>query len=198
MKTLLKKLSLQTCGLACLIGLSAASFTNVDPSTQKALAVAKALDLSGHIEGGFFKRTYQANDADMINTEAGDRYLMTSIFYMLTKASPTGHFHLNKSDIVHYYHLGDPILYTLIHPDGTLEEIIMGPDVVNRQRLQLTVKGGVWKASSLLPGSEGFGLISEAVTPGFDYADMTLGTETILKPLFPEHWLKIRDKIKAH
>jgi predicted cupin superfamily sugar epimerase len=74
---------------------------------------------------------------------------MTSIYYLLTREGPIGHFHRNRSDIVHYFQLGDPIEYTLIHPDGALETVTMGPDPRRGQVLQLTVPGGIWKASRL-------------------------------------------------
>lgn len=154
------------------------------PSAEK---IAQALELSGHIEGGYYRRTYQADDRELISTESGDRFLMTSIYYMLTRASPIGHFHLNKSDIMHYYHVGDPIRYTLIHPNGKLETVIMGNNVLQGHLLQLHVKGGVWKASELLTGNHGYGLISETVTPGFDFADMTIGQKALLNALFPQH-----------
>lgn len=149
--------------------------------------VATALNLSSHVEGGYYRRSYQADHRDLVNTQSGERYLMTSIYYMLTTQSPVGHFHLNKSDIMHYYHLGDPIRYTLLHPDGKMETFVMGADVTQGEMLQLEVKGGIWKASELLPGKHGYGLISEAVTPGFDFADMTLGKKPQLRKLFPQH-----------
>jgi predicted cupin superfamily sugar epimerase len=42
------------------------------------------------------------------------------------------------------------------------------------EQLQLLVKGGCWKTAILETGE--FGLISEAVSPGFEYADMALIT----------------------
>ena len=165
----------------------------IKPSAEQ---VAKALNLSGHVEGGFFRRTYQADDYAKLSTEKGERFILTSIFYMLTSQSPIGHFHLNKSDIVHYYHMGDPIRYTLIYPDGKLEQVIMRSDVTKGELLQLTVKGGIWKSSELLTGDHGYGLISEAVSPGFDYADMTLGTNDLLQEKFPQHWELIERLIK--
>ncbi|MDF3013855.1 MAG: cupin [Cellvibrio sp.] len=168
------------------------SHTN-KPSAEE---VAKALNLSGHLEGGFFRRTYQADDYAKLSTDKGERFILTSIFYMLTSQSPIGHFHLNISDIVHYYHLGDPIRYTLIYPDGKLEQVIMGSDVTKGELLQLTVKGDIWKSSELLDGEHGYGLISEAVSPGFDYADMTLGTNELLKGKFPQHWGLVERLIK--
>lgn len=182
--------------VATLASLAACSSTPEKNSGAEAMAVAKALNLSGHLEGGYFRRTYQSDDRPWVQIPEGERYMLTSIFYMLTSQSPTGHMHLNKSDIVHYYHLGDPLLYTMIHPDGRLEQVVMGSDPTKGQLLQLTVKGGVWKTSQLLPGNHGYGLISEAVAPGFDYADMTLGTEENMRSQFPQHWEAIKHSIQ--
>lgn len=177
---------------------SASANNTMNPTDSKPSAeeIAKALNLSGHLEGGFFRRTYQADDYAKLSTDKGERFILTSIFYMLTSQSPIGHFHLNKSDIVHYYHLGDPIRYTLIYPDDKLEQVVMGSDVTKGELLQFTVKGGIWKSSELLEGEHGYGLISEAVSPGFDYADMTLGTNELLEGKFPQHWELVERLIK--
>lgn len=58
-----------------------------------------------------------------ITTVGGPRYSMSSIYYLLTTDSSIGQFHLNRSDIMHYYHLGDAIQYSLISPDGTLKTV---------------------------------------------------------------------------
>jgi predicted cupin superfamily sugar epimerase len=151
-------------------------------------ALISALGLEGHVEGGFYRRTYEAQNQPRISQDGEERFSMTSIFYLLTDAGPIGHFHRNRADIVHYFHLGDPIEYHLIHPDGRLETVVMGPDPRAGQQLQLTVPGGIWKASRLTSeGSQGYGLISEAVSPGFDYRDMTLGKTSQLLSLFPQH-----------
>jgi hypothetical protein len=170
-----------TRGLAATLSAgTAAAAPSVDELVQK-------LGLEAHVEGGYFRRTYAAEDQPRVATGAGERFSMTSIFYLLTRDAPTGHFHRNRSDIVHYFQLGDPITYYLLHPDGRLETVVMGQDVAAGQRLQLTVPGGIWKASSLGEGPHGYGLISEAVSPGFDYADMTLGDAAALAETFPEH-----------
>ncbi|MHC8366949.1 cupin domain-containing protein [Pseudomonas sp. ZT5P21] len=150
-------------------------------------AIVTALDLEPHIEGGYYRRTYQADQQPLVETAGGSRYSMTSIYYLLTAESPVGRFHLNRSDIVHYYHLGDAIQYSLMFPDGTLKTVVMGSNVMAGEMLQLHVPGGVWKASQLVHGSAGFGLISEAVSPGFDFADMEMGARQKLSEAFPEH-----------
>lgn len=144
-----------------------------------------ALELEPHVEGGYYRRTFQSDHGAMVETGRGQRYSMTSIYYLLTEDSPIGYFHLNQSDIVHYYHVGDAIQYSLIFPDGTLKTVVMGSNVIADECLQLHVPGGIWKASQLRDGSTGYGLISEAVSPGFDFADMEMGRRQKLTEQFP-------------
>ncbi|WP_338801885.1 cupin domain-containing protein [Pseudomonas sp. RSB 5.4] len=149
--------------------------------------VITALDLQPHVEGGYFRRTFQADHRAMLQTAGGPRYLMTSIYYLLTEDSPVGQFHFNQSDILHFYHLGDPVEYSMILSDGELRTLVMGNDVLAGQHLQMHVPGGIWKASRLLEGEHGFGLISEAVSPGFDFADMEMADRRKLIARFPQH-----------
>lgn len=159
----------------------------MNPRSINASTLIATLDLEPHVEGGFFRRTYQADHRDMLETTGGPRYLMTSIYYLLTEESPVGQFHFNQSDILHYFHLGDAIEYSLIHADGSLQTLVMGSDVLAGHQLQLHVPGGIWKASRLLGGENGFGLISEAVSPGFDFADMEMGNRQKLTEQYPQH-----------
>jgi predicted cupin superfamily sugar epimerase len=144
----------------------------------------KQLNLQAHIEGGYFNRTYESSST------VNSRPTMTSIYYMLTNDSPIGYFHSNKSDIMHYFHLGDPITYLTISPLGALETFQLGPDICAGHVLQKEVKGGYWKASILKAGE--FGLLSEAVSPGFEYRDMTFATAEMLQAQFPRIWEEIR------
>lgn len=166
-------------------------------TTPTAEQVVEQLGLEAHVEGGFFRRTYAADKHPKVATAYGERLLMSSIFYLLTGQSPIGHFHRNRSDIVHYFHLGDPVTYYLLQPDGSLRTVVMGSDLLAGQRLQLTVPGGVWKASRLAEGPHGYGLISEAVSPGFDYADMTLAECGDLQAQYPEYRELIRELTRA-
>ena len=146
------------------------------------------LDLEQHIEGGYFRQTFKPQNGHVISTDGGDRVTMTSIYYLLTSDSPIGHFHKNTSDLVHYFHAGDPITYYLIYPDGRLETKVLGANVLAGDSFQLVVKGGVWKASAISPnGINGYGLIGEAVAPGFEYTDMQLGETDLLINQFPQH-----------
>lgn len=139
-----------------------------------AQAIIEALDLKPHPEGGFFRRTYSSETVAPLGVGNSDRRLLSCIYYLLTSECPMGRLHVNRSDIVHFYQLGGPIEYTIVSPAGEIERIILGPEVGGSHNLQLTVPGGWWKASRLLSGA--YGLVSEAVSPGFEYDDMRFVT----------------------
>ncbi len=63
----------------------------------------------------------------------------------------------------------------------------MGSDIMAGQCLQLHVLCGVCKASQLMNGLAKYGLISEAVSSGFDFSDLKMGDRQKLKEQFPEH-----------
>jgi|GEM_PF-192846 len=157
------------------------------PSQQQAIqAVIEGLGLEPHVEGGYFKETFRNEQSFQFGDR--NRSVLTSIYYLLTIDSPHGRFHLNQSDIVHYFQLGDPITYYLIHPSGELETRILGNDLSQGHELQFNVPAGVWKASQMnANGEHGFGLLGEAVAPGFDYEDMTIGLADDLIAQFPQH-----------
>ncbi|RLA43573.1 MAG: cupin domain-containing protein [Gammaproteobacteria bacterium] len=145
--------------------------------------IIERLKLAPHpTEGGYFKRTY----ASSLNIEGTDsrRKILTSIYYMLTSDDPHGYLHKNKSDIIHFHHLGSAIKYLIISPEGKIKEQILGPDIINGQLPQLVVNGGDWKVSQLCSGE--YGLISEAVAPGFEYEDNEIATSELVKLTFPD------------
>lgn len=161
------------------------------PASPQRQALIDQLQLEPHVEGGFFRRTYQSDDRPPLSTGYGSRLRLSSIYYLLTNDSPIGHWHLNRSDILHFFHLGHPITYYLLDASGNVSTHVMGPDPTQGHQLQLLVPGGTWKASYLNSeedtSGDDYGLISEAVCPGFDFDDMTLGTETQLLQSFPQH-----------
>lgn len=163
------------------------------PSTA---AIIQALNMIPHIEGGYFAET----DRDPLLipspfpfTPASEETLSlagpqrpgfdpkvrnasTTIFYLLTPASPQGNFHRNRARTVHTLHKGRG-RYALIDAAGEVETFVVGQDVSRGERLQWIVEGDHYKASYLLPDEEGGQssaeglLISETVVPGFEYCD---------------------------
>lgn len=156
--------------------------------------VINTLDLEPHpSEGGYFKRSYTSEIDTAV--PAGKRKTLSSIYYLLTDDSPIGYLHKNKSDIIHYFHSGSAITYFIIHPNGQLETKILGNDLSKGQTPQLTVKGGCWKASELTQGK--YGLLSEAVSPSFEYEDMELADLDLIHKQFPELHSIIKPFIKS-
>jgi predicted cupin superfamily sugar epimerase len=153
------------------------------------------LSLVEHIEGGYFAETYRAT-ATLPTTRAGsDRSTMTSIYYLLTDDRPIDHLHKNQSDIVHYFHAGSPIVYLLIAPDGTLSRVKLGLNLSQGETPQLLVPGGYWKAAVLESGE--YGLLGEAVAPGFDYRDMTIAKANEIRAQFPDLWDELAAYVRA-
>lgn len=139
------------------------------------------LGLERHPEGGWFARIHTA--LAVVDTAHGPRAQVTSIHYLLTADEPRGRLHRNRSDILHYLQGGGPVEYLLLDESGRLRRVVLGsePD----QSLFLHVPGGVWKASQLLAGAS-HALMSEAVVPGFDFADHRFADQHLLDR-YPEH-----------
>ena len=153
--------------------------------------IIKKLNLKPHIEGGYFRRTYTSER--LLELNSSKRVLFSSIYYLLTDTRSIGHLHKNKSDIMHYFHSGSPIKYTLVSPKGELQQVVMGKALQCSQQLQLLVPGGYWKASELLEGE--YALISEAVFPGFEYDDMQMAAHKEIQNNYPDHYSKLKHLI---
>ena len=79
--------------------------------------------------------------------------------------------------------------YTIISPEGNCSTTVLGPDLQAGHQLHLVVPGSHWKMVELLCSESGdYGLICEAVSPGFEYDDRTMATHDDLKELCPETW----------
>ncbi|MGB3615100.1 MAG: cupin domain-containing protein [Elainellaceae cyanobacterium] len=159
----------------------------------------KKLSLVEHVEGGYFSETYRAAETMTTPRDGGDRAVMTSIYYLLTDDRPVDHLHQNKSDIMHYFHTGSPITYLLVDPEGQLQKIKLGLNLDQGEVPQLLVPSGYWKAAVLEAGE--YGLLGEAVAPGFDYRDMAIATEKGLQAQFPAQfsslWPELAPYVKA-
>lgn len=152
-------------------------------------ALIAALELEAHPEGGFFRRHYTSP------RQTGARAMMSCIYYLLTDSSPLGCLHRNRSDIVHFWQGGGALQYTLLTTNGELQQRELGPDLAAGQQLQLAVPGGWWKASQLLSGR--YGLISEAVCPGFDYRDHHFADADQIRQHYPQHWPTLQPLLRA-
>ncbi|KAF1850350.1 uncharacterized protein K460DRAFT_270779 [Cucurbitaria berberidis CBS 394.84] len=171
--------------------------------SDRTQTIISALNLQRHIEGGYFAELdrnpliipnpFLSSTSAPSNTQTADkpfsgddsvRNASTSIYYLLTPASPQGCFHRNKGRTVHTLVEGRG-RYVLIHDDEEhgekgkkrVESFVVGKDVEKGEKSVWIVEGGKFKASYLLPMREGGKdaddrlLISETVIPGFEYSD---------------------------
>ncbi|KAJ3721144.1 RmlC-like cupin domain-containing protein [Lentinula raphanica] len=161
--------------------------------------LVKELGLQKHPEGGYFVET-DRQSAQVLSPFANNepRSLGTSIYYLLTKDSPSGVIHMNKSVTYHVLHQGRAE-YTLIHPTDPpkVEKHIMGTNVSAGESRLLLVGTGVWKMSRLLPEDTEYGcLITEVVVPGFHWEDHQFLTKGGFDELLEAATGETKEKLK--
>eukprot|EP01061_Rhynchopus_euleeides_P002659 TRINITY_DN1204_c0_g2_i1.p1 TRINITY_DN1204_c0_g2~~TRINITY_DN1204_c0_g2_i1.p1 ORF type:complete len:198 (+),score=48.69 TRINITY_DN1204_c0_g2_i1:74-667(+) len=150
--------------------------------------IVKVLGLQPHPEGGYFVETHRSAGAVPTQREGGERAAGTSILYLLTDESPITTWTVNKSDIVNYFHGGRSVKFYCLHPDGQLDAVVVGNNVLAGELPQYVMPAGCWRASEIdnpLPGE--YALLGEGVAPGFDYRDMVMAKGEDLAAEFPQH-----------
>jgi predicted cupin superfamily sugar epimerase len=146
-------------------------------------------------EGGYYVETYRARQkiakAAPTDQYVGERNLATAILYLITPETFSALHRIISDEIFHFY-LGDPVTMLLLNPDGTSEIITLGHDVLNGQRIQVTVPAGTWQGCFLNEGGA-FALMGTTVVPGFEFADFELGRQEELLGKYPSrHDLIVR------
>lgn len=139
------------------------------------------LELLPHPEGGFYKETYRSPES--IQTEAGDRNLMTSIYFLLT-SDHVSRFHRIKSDEHWYFHEGSSLTIHLLNNQGH-EKLDLGPLSQKSKPYHLVLANTIFGSS--IEEQDGYALVSCVVAPGFDFKDFKLFTAEELLLDFPNH-----------
>ncbi|TKA27348.1 hypothetical protein B0A50_04959 [Salinomyces thailandicus] len=199
------------------------------PSTRQLI---QTLQLNPHPEGGYYAETDRSpqrvpnpfahqnpsTHSDPSALLVSTRSACTSIHYLLTPASPLGHFHRNKGRTVHTLHRGRG-RYVIIHADevastscpggysravdlpesrrwtgeARVETFVVGQDVESGERLQWVVEGGKYKASFLL---EDDGVAAEG--KGGKASEGLLISETVVPGFeFEDHDFLGRERLGA-
>ena len=149
------------------------------------------------VEGGLFRQTYRSNE-EVPAQSLPERYggeskpFGSAIFYMLTEQSDSfSSFHRLPTDELFHYYLGDPLEINLLFPSGESQQVILGQDILNGQRLQFAVPAGVWQGSRVVPGGR-FSLIGTTMAPGYTPGDFEVGKRDVLVQQYPGESEKIR------
>ncbi len=155
--------------------------------------------LKAHPEGGYYRETYRSSEwiseKALPDRFSGRRNLSTAIYFLLPEGSKSC-FHRLKADEVWHFYLGGPMTLVIIHPKGTLEEVILGHDILKGQELQYIVPAGCWFAAYPNPGTL-WSLVGCTTAPGFDFSDFEIAKRDELIQLYPDakswiHWLTIK------
>ncbi len=139
-------------------------------------------------EGGYFRETYRAGErisvAGLPERYGSPRSHGTAIYYLL-KPGSFSELHRLKSDEVFHFYLGDPVRMLQLGPAGQARSMVLGPDLLAGQQVQVVAPRDVWQGSILEPGGR-FALLGCTVAPGFDYADYESGQRTELLAQYPQ------------
>ena len=131
------------------------------------------LELEPHPEGGFYKRTYTA-----------ENNAFSSILFLLVKGNFSA-FHRIRSDEQWNWYSGDDIVIHEIDPEGNYVLTRLSGQK-EKENFQYVVKGGHWFASEC-SGMKGFALCGCTVIPAFRFSDFELGKREGLMLQFPQH-----------
>ena len=132
-------------------------------------------------EGGLFRETHR--DASS-----------SSIYFMLLDPMVSAMHRLDGAETYHWY-AGAPLRVLLLHPDGRVEQPVLGPDIAGGQRPQLHVPAGAWQGSS---SSGEWTLVGSTMAPPFDWLGFRLGDVDELVATYPKVATRIRSLLPGH
>ncbi|HAR85064.1 cupin domain-containing protein [Clostridium sulfidigenes] len=135
------------------------------------------LDMTPHVEGGYFKQSVLSEDSFR-----KDKKLFSSIYFLL-ETGEVSHFHRLTSDEMWYYHDGQPLTIYMITPEGELITKQLGLDVEKGEVPQVLVPKGYIFGSSM--NNDGFALVGCMVAPAFTFDDFELFERRDLLNMYP-------------
>jgi predicted cupin superfamily sugar epimerase len=147
------------------------------------------LRLLPHPEGGYYRETYRSADilpAAGLPTRYGAARAASTAIYFLLADDQRSTLHRLRSDEVWHFYAGSALLLSVIHPDGRLERITLGPDFDQGEAFQAVVPAGAWFGAEVSV-AESYALVGCTVAPGFDFLDFETADRAALLTLYPGH-----------
>jgi uncharacterized protein len=128
-------------------------------------ALAAALDLTAHPEGGWYRRTWTSTVT--VDTPGGPRPSATAILYLLDDVS---RWHRVRSAELWCRHSGSPIELLTGGVDSAPTDVEV--HLLDADHPQLLVHAATWQTARLIGTDPA--LVTCVVSPGFDFADFEL------------------------
>lgn len=173
-----------------------ASSPSAIAQSPAAQAHIERLDLQPHPEGGYYRRSYTANEmlaAGALPERFGGARPVSTAIHFLLPAGEVSALHRMQSDELWHFYAGDPLRVHMLYPDGRHESFVLGPALDEGMVYQAAVPHGVWFGAELAGSPDkGFALVGNTVAPGFDFSDFELAERDELVARYPEHRALIR------
>ena len=139
--------------------------------------VQQLLGLEPNATCGFVRVTFLSRQAvapgGLPAPFADGRPLGSALYFLVTPHAPV-RLHRIRSDQLYHYYLGDPIEVFLLQGGGRAERVVVGPDLVGGQRLQLLIPGNTFHTARVI-GRQRWFLGASTEWPGVVPADVEIG-----------------------
>jgi len=132
------------------------------------------------VEGTLFAQTYRSAAELAPGQPAGT--VMVGLYCEEPRSESLFH-RLTLDEVWHFYG-GDPFRLILLRPDGTSEDVVLGPDPMAGHRAQYIVPAGVWQAAHLIQGGA-WSLYGCTMSPGWIPGCFEGGTRAALLASHP-------------
>jgi predicted cupin superfamily sugar epimerase len=149
------------------------------------------------VEGGLFRVTYRSPEMLPAGTQS-ERYgtaekpFGNAILYMVTDDPDSfSALHRLPTDEIWHFYLGDPLEMTLLYPDGSSKQVLLGQDIFNGQYVQFVAPRDVWQGTRLVPGGR-FALVGTTMAPGYTDNDYQAGDRAVLQQQYPQEFERIQ------
>jgi hypothetical protein len=139
--------------------------------------VQQLLGLEPNATCGFVRVTFLSKHAiapgGLPAPFADGRPLGSALYFLVTPHAPV-RLHRIRNDQLYHYYLGDPIEVFLLHGGDRAERVVVGPDLVGGQRLQLLIPGNTFHTARVI-GRQRWFLGASTEWPGVVPADVETG-----------------------
>ena len=160
------------------------------PENVTADEIRAVLKLEPNATCGFVRETYKSDlkiaPGGLLAPFEDGRPLGTALYFMVTPEAPVK-LHRIKNEQLYHYYLGDPIEVLLLRENGDSELVVVGPNIVGGELVQLFIPGNTFHTARVT-GKRRWFLGASTEWPGVVQRDkdVELGDVEQLAVKYPE------------